>query len=339
MKRFSFHSFVSVAIACIVPLSAGSANAQLLSPTDSRCAATGAINVDIARQRMAWALECRKLYECSANAANWGPRVLTNDSLFGDPLDPNITGWAELDFTGKQKVFPLYYSAMLDIYWNAPQAASFPMASWASYACNNLVVTSAQCDVFKTAFNQQGVRNIGLCWGGCYTPEMKVAFTEGELGIKAAHESGHLDLITLAPDATIDNLEYINNHVKSYTVDVEEQQQVIYNVVMESGGKLRVTSEHPLLTDDGIMRQAKDLTTKQSLLKRNGTPDKIASIKRENYFGKVYNVKPVTYDYQSNIVVAQGYLNGSSRYQNEYLDMINSIILRRALPEELAIAQ
>ena len=62
--------------------------------------------------------------------------------------------------------------------------------------------------------------------------------------------------------------------------------------------------------------------------------DPIAKIEINKIFGKVYNVKPVTLDYVSNIVVAEGYLNGSVRYQNEFLNTINSLILRRSLAEQ-----
>jgi intein/homing endonuclease len=102
---------------------------------------------------------------------------------------------------------------------------------------------------------------------------------------------------------------------------------------MKSGGSLRVTAEHPLLTDDGIMRQAEDLKVGASLVRADGSPDAISSVEVSKIFGKVYNVRPTTVDYTSNIVVAGGYLNGSVRYQNEFLDMINALILRRALAD------
>ena len=34
------------------------------------------------------------------------------------------------------------------------------------------------------------------------------------------------------------------------------------------------------------------------------------------------------------IVIAAGYLNGSQRYQNVFLDMVNALILRRAFTEQ-----
>jgi hypothetical protein len=337
MSKSHRHYAISVLIAVSIPLVVSAAQAQVLSPTDARCAGPpeygGYLPQENARHRMAWALECRKRYECAGST--WGPRVLTDDSLYGDTTDPNFQGWAELDATSKQRVWPLYYSSLNGNYWSAPEPAVYPMASWESYTCTNLTVALTSCDAFKTQYSTYGMRNSGLCWSGCYTPEMQISYASGDMGIKLAYDSGKLDLITLTPDATLDNLQYMENKLKSYTVDVEEQRQVIYSFDMESGGTLRVTSEHPLLTDDGIMRQAQDLTKGQRLIKKDGTSDVISSLQKEQYFGKVYNVKPVTYDYQSNIVVAQGYLSGSSRYQNEYLDMINSVILRRALSEEV----
>lgn len=322
---------ISSAITISGMLGIGVAHAQLLNPTDARCAATGGIAVDAGRQRMAWALECRKRYECASST--WAQRVLTDDSLFGDPADPNITGWEELDANSKQKVLPLYYSAMQGTYWNAPQATVFPKTSWASYTCGNLTVPTTACTPYQTQYGY-GYRNIGLCWAGCYTPEMTLSFASGDTAIKAAYDKGALDVVTLKSTATLDNLDYMENKIQRYTVDIEEQKQIIYNLKMRSGGTLRVTSEHPLLTSDGIMHQAQELRLGQSLLKKDGKRDPIVDIEQEDYFGKVYNLKPVTTDYQSNIVVAQGYLSGSARYQNEWLAMINSLILRRSLPEE-----
>jgi hypothetical protein len=50
---------------------------------------------------------------------------------------------------------------------------------------------------------------------------------------------------------------------------------------------------------------------------------------------KVYNLRPATTDLMTNIIVAQGYLNGSARYQSEYLKYLNRVLIRQNIPAEL----
>jgi hypothetical protein len=52
-------------------------------------------------------------------------------------------------------------------------------------------------------------------------------------------------------------------------------------------------------------------------------------------FTKVYNLKPTTTDLTSNILVAQGYLSGSVRYQNEYIKYLNRVLLRHNIPSSV----
>jgi hypothetical protein len=176
--------------------------------------------------------------------------------------------------------------------------------------------------------------NVGLCVAGCYAEDTALQFADGPMGIKAAALSSKANLVTLSPDATLDNLTLMNNQVDRYTTDVVEGTQTIYTLRMSSGGQLRVTNEHPLLGPDGIIRQAQMLEVGDTLVRADGKSDPIVSIEIEKMFGKVYNVRPVTTDYVSNIVVAEGYLNGSLRYQNEFLDTVNSLILRRSFGEQ-----
>ncbi|MFP2907631.1 hypothetical protein ACLESD_21785 [Pyxidicoccus sp. 3LFB2] len=48
---------------------------------------------------------------------------------------------------------------------------------------------------------------------------------------------------------------------------------------------------------------------------------------------KAYNVRPVTTDLTSNILVAQGFLSGSQRFQSEYLTEMNRLIIRSNVPD------
>lgn len=276
------------------------ASAQLLSA--ERCQNAYNVTSTQAQGRYAWALYCK---DHPGNSAAGTPRpgthYLTNES---------VTDYNASSATLKPYLFPTYFNQVTFTPWDVPDGSGTNCA---------LLPTSAF--------------NVGLCVAGCYVETTPLRFADGGVGIKAAALAGKVDLVTLAPNATLDALTTTTNTVERYTVDRQEDWQVIYSLEMRSGGRLDVTAEHPLLTSDGMMRQAEDLKAGDELVRANGAADPIVSINISKMFGKVYNVRPVTVDYTSNIVVAAGYLNGSVRYQNEFLDMINALILRRSLAE------
>ena len=70
-------------------------------------------------------------------------------------------------------------------------------------------------------------------------------------------------------------------------------------------------------------------------MKADGTLDPIVDIQKATFFGKVYNLAPVTTDRVSNILVAQGYLVGSVRFQNDEVGYLNRIILYRSIPADV----
>lgn len=298
MKTLAFCVGAVVSIAAF----ANEASAQLLSA--ERCQNAYNVTSAQAQGRYGWALYCRaNPGNSAAGTPRPGSHYLTDQSV----TDYNISSAAL-----KPYLFPTYFNFTTFAPWDVPDAAG-----------NN-------CNLLPTS-----AINVGLCVAGCYVESTPLRFADGDMGIKTAALAGKLDLVTLAPEATIDALTTTTNKVERYTVDRQEDWQTIYSLEMRSGGRLEVTAEHPLLTSDGMMRQAEDLKLGDELVRATGAADPIVAINVSKMFGKVYNVRPATVDYTSNIVVAAGYLNGSVRYQNEFLDMINALILRRSLAENL----
>jgi len=173
------------------------------------------------------------------------------------------------------------------------------------------------------------------CESGCYTPDQSLRFSDGDVNIVDAMKAQRDDLVTLSPDATLDNPVTQTSEVYSYTRDIRDAEQVIYQITTASGGALSVTNEHPILTPEGRLVKAEKLTAGDQLLKADGTPDPITGIVKTTYFGKVYNVKPVSRERVANILIAQGYLVGSARFQNEDVDYMNRSLLFRAIPDEV----
>ena len=87
-----------------------------------------------------------------------------------------------------------------------------------------------------------------------------------------------------------------------------------------------------MLEGGGKVVEAHALKVGDKLIKPDGSLDPIVSVTKTSHFGKVYNLKPRSTNRVANLLIAQGYLVGSSRYQNEDVDYMNRIILGRAIP-------
>jgi hypothetical protein len=176
---------------------------------------------------------------------------------------------------------------------------------------------------------------VAYCEASCYAPDQKLLFSDGEANIVEAMKQGREDLMTLSPDATLDSPALQKNTVYSYTSEIRDAEHVIYEINTASGGQLRLTSEHPVINSEGRLVKAESLVEGDELLKADGTPDKVVSVQKTTHFGKVYNVKPVSRDPVSNILVAQGYLVGSARFQNDDVEYMNRVLLFRSVPEQV----
>jgi hypothetical protein len=131
--------------------------------------------------------------------------------------------------------------------------------------------------------------------------------------------------------------EFMQNSIGRWMVDIAPANQEIITLRMKSGGELRVTNEHPLVTSEGVMKRAEDLVVGESLVRDNGASDPVVSMSSTTEFTKVYNLQPTTTDLTSNILVAQGYLSGSVRYQNEYVKYLNRVLLRQNIPSSVIV--
>jgi hypothetical protein len=199
--------------------------------------------------------------------------------------------------------------------------------------------TLADCRLYTDKLGQQPSISPfhvnGYCESACYTPDQKILFADGYVSILDAMNDLREDLITLAPDATLDNLKTQHNRTYSYTREFRDSEHSIFVITTRTGGQLRLTNEHPVINGDGRIVQAQTLKVGDELVKADGGLDPIVDIQKTTHFGKVYNIAPETTDLVSNVLVAQGYLVGSVRFQNDEIAYINRIILYRGVPAEV----
>jgi hypothetical protein len=172
----------------------------------------------------------------------------------------------------------------------------------------------------------------GYCESSCYTPDQSLRFSNGDVNIVEALGTKRTDLVTLSPDATLDDLTTQVSQVLNYTLELRDAKNPIVKLTTASGGSLTVTTEHPVITSKGQLVKAESLVEGDALLLANGTPDPITHIEKGSHFGKVYNIKPVSPEPVANILIAQGFLVGSARFQNDDVGYINRILLFRKVP-------
>jgi hypothetical protein len=175
----------------------------------------------------------------------------------------------------------------------------------------------------------------GYCTSSCYTPEQEISFSGGKEDILSAMTKLRTGVTTLTPTSTLQSIKLKTDDVASYTRELHDSTHVIFVITTASGGELRVTDKHPVLEGDGRIVQAKSVKVGNRLIKPDGTRDEVVSVKQTTHFGKVYNLKPVATNRVANILIAQGFLVGSSRFQNDDVDFINRIILGRSIPKDV----
>ncbi len=173
------------------------------------------------------------------------------------------------------------------------------------------------------------------CESSCYAPDQRVLFPDGPTAIAEAHAAAKPQVMTVTPGSSLHDFSLQAQPTFSYTAEFRDSTHPMVELTMTSGGKLRVTTDHPMINGEGRLVEAQALKVGDELIKRDGTFDPIAKVHRTTHFGKVYNLRPDTSDRVANILVAEDYLVGSSLFQNDEVGYMNRILLHKAMPIEL----
>lgn len=188
--------------------------------------------------------------------------------------------------------------------------------------------------------------DVWICQSGCFAQGERILFAldrkeSVQFGVPFSKNGTWIpieksiakvkNIFTVSEGSTFSNIKYSITGIKSFLTDKSEHFQDILEIVAKSGGKLRITPNHPLLSNDGNVRQASEFKVGDLLVRADGTSDQIVSIEKEKYFGKVYNLDPNSKSLLGKLILAEGYVNGSSYYQNQELSKLNRILLRENL--------
>jgi hypothetical protein len=357
MKQF-WGVFVTLAVFAAIPTEEASAQPILLQ----RCSADN-LDPTAATARIEWARKCALLtrvgspnnwFDTGMPALNGGNLI---DYLEADAgTNPNGLG----TFSGPNYGFEVNYAYTNTLFlsggtsqaidpngyrkWSRDATRKRPRPLYPTFGstANLLDANNVQlkpganpddCRLFNAGGTATAVFYVnGYCEASCYAPESLVKFQAGDVAIVDAVAQRRTDLVTLSSESTLDNVQLMNNTTFAFTAETRDTKHVIFEISTESGGKLRVTNEHPVINGEGRLVQAQTLKVGEDLVRADGSPDRIVSIERTSHFGKVYNLQPVTENLVTNVLIAEGFLVGSSRFQNDDVGYMNRVILYRAVP-------
>jgi hypothetical protein len=176
-----------------------------------------------------------------------------------------------------------------------------------------------------------------VCVSSCATPEQLILAQDRANGkleyvkfVDAWNEKFAF-VATLTSQSTMSSKFVTKTKVDQWVTELEDGDHEILVFKMVSGRELRLTPNHPVVTDQGTMKLAEDFRVGENLVRLGGERDRIVSIQSVQHFGKVYNVFVQSNELHKNIVVTNGYLNGTAYFQNDGAGLLNRRLLRGGL--------
>lgn len=219
---------------------------------------------------------------------------------------------AQID-EGQRRLYPTFMDSGTKKAWIAPKKSQ------------------ASCEV------PESIYVAAVCVASCSTPEQQIlveAVNERKLKympfVEALTQKVPV-VATLHSSSSMSSKTVAKARVDNWVTELVDSEHEILVFKMKSGGQLKLTPNHPLLSQDGRMKMASDFKERESLVQLGGTLDEILSIEQTPYYGKVYNLFVKSNDPKKNVVVTNGYLNGTAFYQNEGAKNMNRALFREHL--------
>jgi hypothetical protein len=231
----------------------------------------------------------------------------------GEKADKGASVWS-LDSSGRQ-LYPTFQDR-----------AFTPAKTWVAPKKE-----SAACTMPSTAFVA------AVCVSSCATPEQEI-LAEAKANLKLKYvpfidalTQDFKKVATLKPGASMRSTDVLRTEVDQWVTELVDTDHVILVFKMKSGRLLKLTPNHPVVTAEGAVKEAGSFRVGESLVQLGGKLDEIVSITETKYFGKVYNIFVKSSELEKNVVVTNGYLNGTAMFQNEGTKFLNTVILRDRL--------
>jgi len=182
---------------------------------------------------------------------------------------------------------------------------------------------------YSTELLRDRYKQSALCTSSCYRPDMRLFFARGLIDIQTAQEAKLNDLMVLDGGSRLNNLIWRKADKTRYTLSLEETDHELLKITTNTGVVLHVTPNHTFMNHEGHLLEAGDLTKSDRLLRVDGNYAGIVSLQKIMFYGKVLNIRAFKKDLGSQLLAVEGFVTGSSFYQNVELQNANRHLLRR----------
>jgi PKD domain-containing protein len=178
-----------------------------------------------------------------------------------------------------------------------------------------------------------------VCVSSCATPEQQIiadvkAQGQGKyVSFIEALTKNYSHVVTLKNTDSIKNKAVEKTAVSQWVTELIDGEHDIIVFTMKSGRSIKLTPNHPVVAADGMMKLASDFKVGDSLVELGGHLDPIESLDHIKHYGKVYNLFVKSSEIQKNIVITNGYLNGTAFFQNEGAQNMNRSLFKNKLTQ------
>lgn len=170
-----------------------------------------------------------------------------------------------------------------------------------------------------------------LCPYGCFGADERILFGEEWLTIPEALAQGIEWVSSLSKKSSVFKpVVKTDTNILTYTGGYEKHDLITFH--LSSGMRLSVTKNHPMVADTGEIVRADRVQLGDRLLTVSG-PALISAIQRAQTAEKVWNISPVSEGALDNVLIAEGFITGSLRFQNEWADHASRTLIKDTLSE------
>lgn len=250
---------------------------------------------DPAKQRVDWAYRCKLIEDNKFTRILW-TSTLNDDSGQWEKLPDNARKYPIFAENKPEEDYPLWIPKDYD-----------------------------SCDI------PENVIWLTVCMTGCYDKDQVLSFADGDHEIQDAEHQHKSDIKVVAKGSSFSDISYTYSDAGYYTKSEQEENHTLLEIKTDEGS-IVLTKNHPLVASDGRVKEAVIFKVGDSLVREDGSLSKITSIEEKKGMTKVYNLAPKSTLAEDNIVVAQGFLNGSARFQNKNIRDFQRVMARSVIP-------
>ncbi len=120
----------------------------------------------------------------------------------------------------------------------------------------------------------------------------------------------------LAPGSTADSVNLSEQPIQEFVQSRHDGD--VYQLTLDRGQTIEVTGNHPMVNSEGMMVPAQALAVGDALMTTEGDLTSIVSISKRTFSGTVWNLRPTSTKKEENVLVVNGVLTGSIRFQNQW---------------------